>query len=51
VPNLTVAAIEWLFLQGFLARGEERFTPSRETGGRNAALTGQQVESLPPQQT
>jgi hypothetical protein len=49
--KLTGTAIERLFFQRFLASGEERLTPGRETGSRDPKLTGHQVDRFPPQQT
>jgi hypothetical protein len=49
--EFVIAAIERLFFQRCLARGEERLTPSRETGSRAPQLTRHQIERFPAQQT
>jgi hypothetical protein len=49
--KLTVSGIERVGFHRLLASSEKRLTPGRETGGRDAELTGQQVERFAPQQT
>jgi len=49
--EFVLTASDRLFFQRCLARVEERLSPGRKTGSGEPALTGQQVERFPTQQT